>query len=112
MSEAVANHKRTPSRSAKDTPIAPKPTRRHRAATFQYYVLGASAVFITLAVLARLFPYFAIDLTITQSVQTYHGDLFARVMYAVSWIGFPPQVDIIAVVTIAALFLSGLRWEA
>jgi undecaprenyl-diphosphatase len=112
MSEAVASHKKHPSPRPKGAHIAARPARRHRAATFQYYVLGASAVFIALAVLARLFPYFAIDLTITRAVQAYHGDLFARVMYGVSWIGFPPQVDIIAGTAIAALFVSGLRWEA
>lgn len=112
MPEAVARHKKSPSRRPKGPHIDARPIRRHRAAMFQYYVLGASAVFIGLAVLARLFPYFAIDLAITRAVQAYHGDLFARVMSGFSWFGFPPQVDIIAGATMASLFVSGLRWEA
>jgi undecaprenyl-diphosphatase len=92
--------------------IAPRPTRRYRAAAFQVYVLFAAAGFITLAVAARFVPYFAIDLTITRAVQAYQGPFFDRLMFDISWLGFMPQGGVLATVTIAALFFTGLRWEA
>jgi membrane-associated phospholipid phosphatase len=92
--------------------IAPRPARRYRAAAFQVYVLFAAVVFVTLAVVARTVAYFPIDLTITRAVQSYHGAAFDRLMYAISWIGFMPQVDVAAALTIVLLFGAGLRWEA
>ena len=92
--------------------IATRPTRRYRAAAFQAYVLGASAVFIGLAVVAHFVAYFPIDLTITHAVQSYHGAFFDRLMYWVSWLGFMPQVDVLIALTVVFLFLAGLRWEA
>ena len=92
--------------------IATRPTRRYRAAAFQVYVLGASAVFIALAVIAHFVAYFPIDLSITHAVQSYHGAFFDRLMYWVSWLGFWPQVIVLGAVTIVLMFLAGLRWEA
>jgi undecaprenyl-diphosphatase len=92
--------------------IAPRPMRRYRAAAFQVYVLVASAVFVALAVIAHTVAYFPIDLTITHAVQAYHGPVFDRFMYAISWIGFFPQVAVTGLVVLLALALSGLRWEA
>ena len=92
--------------------IAPRPVRRYRAAAFQVYVLVASAVFVALAVIAHTVAYFPIDLTITRAVQTDHGVVIDRLMYAISWIGFFPQVAILGVLVVGALFALGLRWEA
>ncbi len=92
--------------------IAPRHTRRYRAVAFQAYVWGASAVFVVLAVVAHFVAYFPLDLRITLSVQAYHGQLFDRLMYGISWLGFFPQVIPIGAVVILALFFSGLRWEA
>ena len=92
--------------------IAPHPTRRYRAAAFQLYVLIASAVFVTMAVIAHTVAYFPIDLTITRAVQSYHGALFDRLMFGLSWLGFMPQVNILVALTILILFFAGLRWEA
>jgi undecaprenyl-diphosphatase len=92
--------------------IAPRPTRRYRAAAFQAYVLIASAVFVALAVVAHTVAYFPIDLTITHAVQSYHGAAFDRLMHGLSWLGFMPQVDVLAALTIVLLFVAGLRWEA
>jgi membrane-associated phospholipid phosphatase len=91
--------------------IAPKPTRHYRAAAFQAYVLMASGAFVVLAVGARLLPYFPIDLTITRAVQSYHGVVFDRAMFAMSWIGFFPQSLAFGLVPLALLFIAGLRWE-
>jgi undecaprenyl-diphosphatase len=92
--------------------IAPRPQRRYRAAAFQIYVLFAAALFVALAVIAHTVPYFPIDLTITRAVQSSHGAAFDRLMYGISWIGFVPQVAIVAGLAILLLFGAGLRWEA
>lgn len=91
--------------------IAPPRTRRVRAAAFQSYVIVAASAFITLAVIAHTVPYFPIDLTITRALQAYHGHLFARGMFWVSWIGFMPQVIFVVLGVAGALFAAGLRWE-
>ena len=95
-----------------DAAVAPRPTRRYRAAAFQFYVLMTSIAFVLLAAGARLFPYFPIDLKITRAVQLYHGDIFDRVMFGMSWIGFLPQSLAFGLVPLVLLFLAGLRWEA
>jgi len=92
--------------------IAPRPTRRYRAAAFQAYVLMTSVAFVVLAVGARLLPYFPIDLKITRAVQSYHGDIFDSVMFGMSWIGFLPQSLAFGLVPLALLFIAGLQWEA
>jgi len=92
--------------------IAPRPTRRYRAAAFQLYLLITSAGFVVLAVAARLVPYFPVDLAITRAVQSYHGAAFDRVMFGMSWIGFPPQSLAFGFVPLVLLFAAGLRWEA
>ncbi len=92
--------------------IAPKPTRRHRAYLFQIYALVASGAFIALAVAASIVPYFKIDLSITQALQSYKGSAFAALMYGVSWIGFSPQTSIFGGLTILVLLFAGFRWEA
>ena len=92
--------------------IAPSHTRRYRAAAFQAYVLVAAVIFVVLAVVAHTVAYFPIDLTVTRSVQADHGRLFDHLMYAISWIGFFPQVAALGAVVVLALFLFGLRWEA
>lgn len=92
--------------------IAPPPARHHRAEVFQAFVLVVAALFVGLAVVAHSVPYFQLDLSISRALQTEQGDLFRRIMYAVSWIGFFPQAMILGVATVSALFLAGLRWEA
>ncbi|MEO5989035.1 MAG: phosphatase PAP2 family protein [Candidatus Eisenbacteria bacterium] len=88
------------------------PTRRYRAVAFQAYVLTASVVFVVLAVVAHTVAYFAIDLSITKAVQSYHGVIFDRLMYGISWLGFFPQVVPLGALVILTLAFLGLRWEA
>jgi membrane-associated phospholipid phosphatase len=92
--------------------IASPPRRRYRARAFQVYVLAAAALFVTLAIGARLFPYFPIDLRITQAIQQNNGFGLGNLLYAISWIGFIPQVDIIGSIVVLSLYFAGLRWEA
>jgi membrane-associated phospholipid phosphatase len=86
--------------------------RRKRAVAFEVYVFVASAVFLTMAVLARTVGYFPIDLTVTRAIQRIDDPGFADLMRFISWFGFIPQVDLIAISFILLLFTRGLRWEA
>ena len=92
--------------------IEKRPTRRYRAAVFQVYVLVASAGFVVLALAARTVPYFAIDLSVTRAIQSYHGPIIDHLMFAVSWIGFMPQSLAIGLTPVMILLFLGLRWEA
>src|SRR5512140_2194421 len=104
MSEGIAHPPIDPLKKLDAAVIAPRPTRRYRAAAFQIYVLGASAVFVTLAVIAHTVAYFPIDLRITQALQAHHGMAFAQLMYGISWLGFMPQVDVLAALVIVSMF--------
>lgn len=101
-----------PLRKIDEAVIAPRRTRRYRAAAFQTYVIVGAAVFFTLAVVAHWVAYFPVDLRVTRAVQAYHGASFARLMYDVSWLGFPPQVFVICLATASLIASFGLRWEA
>jgi membrane-associated phospholipid phosphatase len=91
--------------------IVAKPWRRYRAVIFQGYLIGAIVVFLILAVLAHTVAYFTFDVTITQEMQKLKADWFGALMYALSWIGFAPQVDVISLLVVVFLFASGLKWE-
>jgi membrane-associated phospholipid phosphatase len=91
--------------------IFAKPWRRYRAQIFLGYLIGAIVVFLILAVLAHTVAYFTFDVTITQEMQKFKPDWFGALMYALSWIGFAPQVDVISLLVVAFFFASGLRWE-
>ena len=58
MAETVARPGDDPLKKLDAAVIAPRPTRRYRAAAFQAYALGASAGFIVLAIVAHTVAYF------------------------------------------------------
>jgi undecaprenyl-diphosphatase len=91
--------------------VVAKPWRRYRASIFQFYLIVAVVAFLILAVLAKTAAYFTFDVTITQELQKFKPGWFGDVMYALSWIGFAPQVDVISLAGILFLFVSGLKWE-
>lgn len=91
--------------------IFAKPWRRYRALIFQGYLVGAIVIFLILAVLAHTVAYFTFDVTITQELQKVKADGFGALMYALTWIGFAPQVDVLAFLVVLFLFASGLKWE-
>ena len=92
--------------------IAPKPTRFLRARVFQVYLVAATVAFGILFVLASRFNYFPIDLSITRGVQTINAAWFFNVMWAVSYVGYAPQVYVLVGAIVVLLFAVGLRWEA
>jgi len=92
--------------------IAPKHVRRWRARLFQVYLVAATVAFGILVVLASLFNYFPIDLTITRAVQSIHAAGFANLMWAVSYPGYAPQSWLLVGAVVVLLFALGLRWEA
>lgn len=112
MPEAVAKPDQRRLRKLDRAVIAPRRARRRRAAVFQTWVLAAAGLFIVLAVVAHSVAYFPLDLTITRAVQRYEGQTFSRLMYAITWIGFAPQVALICLAAVLALVVFGLRWEA
>jgi undecaprenyl-diphosphatase len=112
MAESTAPEPNKLQRKLGDAAIVAPPTRHYRAAAFQAYVLIAMAVFVALAVAAHFIPYFAIDVTITHALQNSHGMAFDALMRGLSWLGFEPQVGVLAALAILILFVAGLRWEA
>jgi hypothetical protein len=68
-------------------------------------------VFVILAVLAKTVAYFTFDITVAQTVQSFHPGWFDALMRTLTWIGFTPQAWIISAVVIVFLFVSGLKWE-
>jgi membrane-associated phospholipid phosphatase len=92
--------------------IAPRPTRRWRARVFQAYLVVTTVAFGILVVLASLFNYFPVDLSITRAVQTINVAWFASLMWWVSLIGYAPQIYVLVAAIAVLLFVVGLRWEA
>jgi membrane-associated phospholipid phosphatase len=92
--------------------IVGKPWRRYRASLFQGYLIGAILVFSILAILAHTIAYFTFDVTITREIQEIQILGFGGLMGALSWLGFTPQVNVIAVLVFVFLYISGLKWES
>ena len=91
--------------------VVSKEWRRYRADAFLVYVIIAMGVFIVMAVLAKTVAYFAFDVTVTNSVQAFNAGWFSALMFALTWIGFPPQAYVIAIFALVFLYASGLKWE-
>ena len=92
--------------------IVPRPTRRWRAGIFQAALIVTTAAFGILVVLASMFNYFPVDLTITHAVQSINLPWFDSLMVWVSVPGYPPWVYILIGAIVIFLFIIGLRWEA
>jgi undecaprenyl-diphosphatase len=68
--------------------------------------------FAILAVAARTAPYLPFDPPVSHVVQSYEAEWLHVLAGAVSWLGFPPQVDVLVVVLALAFWLSGRRRQA
>jgi undecaprenyl-diphosphatase len=79
---------------------------------YQIAVLAAILVTGVLTYLARNVAYFSIDVQISQFIQSVPSPSVVRFLDIVSWIGFPPQSNVIFGLVILALFLIGLRIES
>jgi membrane-associated phospholipid phosphatase len=88
------------------------PARQYRIRLFQVALVIAACAFAVLTFLVKTRPSFAIDLQITQAIQSIGYSPFVWLMRAVSWPGFMPQSAIITTLFILILSLLGFRWEA
>src|SRR5216683_7810227 len=75
------------------------------------FLLGI-VVLAVMAFAAHSLAYFPGDLAISHAVQAYHSEWLDRVLGAVSWLGFPPQSDVLFGVIVIVLFAFGARWAA
>jgi membrane-associated phospholipid phosphatase len=67
--------------------------------------------FGVLALLARTIAYFSVDLELTRAVQGAGPPWLGGLLGAVTWIGFPPQSNVIFGAVIVGLVLIGYRPE-
>src|SRR5918997_6094469 len=79
---------------------------------YQIAVLVAAVGFGALALLARTVLYFPVDLQVTRAVQGHSPRWLDWLLEAATWIGFPPQSNVIFGLVILGLFLAGRRLEA
>ncbi len=79
---------------------------------FQIAVLVAALGFGVLALLARTVWYFPVDLELTRAVQGTRPPWLDGPLGAVTWVGFPPQSNVVFGAVILGLFLLGRRLEA
>jgi membrane-associated phospholipid phosphatase len=87
--------------------------RRHRRAwAFELAVVLLTVATGGLTLLAVLVPYFAVDLTVERAIQAPRAPWLDTLANAVSWLGFPPQSNLVFGAIILMLFLSGRRWQA
>lgn len=68
--------------------------------------------FAALALLARSMAYLPFDPPVSHAVQAQDAPWLRALAEAISWIGFPPQVDVEVAVLAVVLFVAGRRWEA
>jgi undecaprenyl-diphosphatase len=74
---------------------------------------AASAVaFGVLALAARSTAYLPFDPAVSHAVQAPDATWLNALAAAISWIGFPPQVDIEIGVLAVLIFVAGRRWDA
>jgi undecaprenyl-diphosphatase len=90
---------------------------RHERARRVEVVAGVVLVvaivgFIGLALLARTTPYFWFDVPIELAIQKLTWPPFQTLLWAISWIGLPPESNYIFGALIVVLALIGRRWEA
>lgn len=91
--------------------IISKPTRNYRISIFQLYLIIAIVVSIGLAILAHIFSYFPVDLTITKIFQQFQSPGFLTLMKFISFWGYEPQMAILSALVILIIYFLGLRLE-
>ncbi len=76
-----------------------------------FFLLGL-VILVVMAFAAHSLAYFPGDIAISHVVQAASSDWLDRALGAVSWLGFPPQSDVLFGVIVVLLFISGARWAA
>lgn len=71
-----------------------------------------TAGFALLTFLVLTVPTFAIDLSITNGLQSINNPFFSGLMTFISWAGFSPQSFIIPFIIIVTIYALGYHWEA
>jgi undecaprenyl-diphosphatase len=89
-----------------------RPKREYRTFLFQVSLFAAIGAFAVLTFMVKTTPSFPIDLAIERALQSINSPIFAALMTAISWPGFPPQSTIIAALIVVMIYMFGLRWEA
>ncbi len=87
-------------------------TSKLRAWRFEIALLFGIVLAGVLAAICRSVGYFTLDVEITRAIQGLQAPGLDAFLHAVSWIGYPPQSNVIFGTVILALFLIGLRFEA
>jgi undecaprenyl-diphosphatase len=91
---------------------ASRPKRDYRALAFQLALFSATGAFAVLTLIVRSNPLLALDLRITNALQSIDSPFFGAAMSWVSWPGFLPQTVLIPVLAGLLLYWLGLHWEA
>jgi membrane-associated phospholipid phosphatase len=86
--------------------------RHRRAWAFEVAVVVLTVASGVLTLLALIIPYFAVDLAVEQAIQSPRAAWLDALANAVSWVGFPPQSNVVFGAIIFTLFVTGQRWQA
>ena len=87
--------------------------RRHlRARAFQAGLLIVIVAFGWLTALAYSKPYLELDVPLTRAIQSIQNPWILELLSAMTWVGMPPQSNVVFGLVILGLFLVGLRLEA
>lgn len=86
--------------------------RGRRSYLFEVGLGIAAVLFGWLAITASSVPYFALDLQITRAIQSVQSPAIVMFLGALTWIGLPPQSNVIFGSLVVILFLVGRRWES
>jgi len=76
------------------------------------YVVVASGFLALLSAMAHAQAVFAVDPVVERAIQAVTPGTLGRALDGVSWIGFPPEVDVVIGLGILIVFMLGYRWEA
>src|SRR5688572_5713437 len=97
---------------AEAEPARREVVRRARDLIAGRYFLAVLFAAVGFALLARTVWYFPIDLQVTRAIQDASPAWLDVPLGAITWIGFPPQSNIIFGTIIVGLILIGRRLEA
>lgn len=84
----------------------------HRTVFFWVLLFSAIVGFSMLAFLVETTPSFALDLQITQAIQSIDAPFFDVFMRPISWAGFLPQSAVITLLIGFTFYVFGFRWES